>query len=376
MRVTRAEFFHFRNYQQQAIFFDKNISIFIFSGQNAQGKTNALEAIYYAALSKSHRTNTDAELLQWNENFGRVKLFFTRKDVENLAEFHFEKNKRRKLFMNGHETTTKNFIGNFHAVLFSPEDLFLIKGSPDKRRRFLDMELSQISRTYYHDLQLYQRALKQRNELLKNCKQNETSMSTVKDLLEPWTHELIQAAERIILRRKNFLQNLNELAKDIHQKISHGKENLIISYEIHRFDGESEKNFSQWLCENLEKRLSLDLLRGSTSLGPHRDDILFSLNGIDLRTFGSQGQQRTGVLSLKLSELKYFLQETGEYPVLLLDDVMSELDKTRRTQLLDFIAKEKIQTILTTTDIDDDIKQSLPNDCHFFLVSDGKISDV
>ena len=295
MKVRSIKLKNYRNYNGLDLDLSDNINIFI--GRNAQGKTNILEAIYYSSNGSSYRTNTETDLIMWNSPAAIASLIFERMSVESRLDFHFYREKRRQIVHNGQKINAKNLVGIINIVLFSPEDLFLIKGAPAGRRKFLDTEISQASPSYYGELIKYNHILQQRNNLLKKIKENKAR----KNMLELWDSQLAASGAKITLKR---------MAKSIDE----------------------------------------DVWRGFTSIGPHRDDLGIFVNGIDLRAFGSQGQQRTGVLALKLSELEFIRSETGEYPVLLLDDVMSELDSQRRQQLLDFIKRENIQTIITATD--------------------------
>ena len=347
MKAKSLRLKNFRNYTELDLSLSPNINVFL--GENAQGKTNIAEALYYAAMGRSHRTSTDTDLISWDAPAARIELLFERLAVENTLEFQFQRGKRRSIKKNGDLLKTKELFGTFNAVLFSPEDLFLIKGAPAERRRFLDGELSQASPAYGHELLQYTRLLMQRNNLLKKIKERRAS----KDMLSLWDGQLAMSAARIVEKRFLAVKKLNMLANLMQRRISAGKENLSLSYELSGCEEEAPcvtADLVPWYNKKLEESIELDILRGSTSIGPQRDDILLEVNGINLRSFGSQGQQRTGVLALKLSELEFLRSETGEYPVLLLDDVMSELDGTRREKLMDFIGKEHIQTLLTATD--------------------------
>ncbi|MFV0636644.1 DNA replication/repair protein RecF [Mitsuokella sp. WILCCON 0060] len=354
MYVRFLKLRNYRNYNELDLALQPGINIFL--GPNAQGKTNIIEAIYYASLGRSHRTHQDAELIRWHEEQGSILLDFDRRGVENHLEFQFSRNKRRRILLNEHPIHLKELIGSINSVLFSPEDLFLIKGAPAGRRRFLDGEISQASPPYYHELVEFNRIISQRNSLLKRIRERRGDAS----LLELWDAQLVKSASKIIAKRLEAVRKLNMLANLMQRRISSDQENLTVTYEIHGLDeaygakdGKSEnmtKSFTSWYNEMLKQSRETDILRGSTSYGPHHDDLVLTVNGINLRTFGSQGQQRTGVLSLKLAELEFLRSETGEYPILLLDDVMSELDVRRRQQLLAFIRREHIQTLITATD--------------------------
>ncbi|MCI6101385.1 MAG: DNA replication/repair protein RecF [Selenomonas sp.] len=388
MQVTALHLKNFRNYADLTLALSSGINIFL--GANAQGKTNILEAICYASLGRSHRTHQDSDLIRFSEPAGILQLAFSRRDVPSRIDIQLPRKGRRKLVLNGQSIRPKDLVGSLNTVLFSPEDLFLIKGAPAGRRHFLDSEISQASPAYYHELLTYNRLLQQRNTLLKRIREHHASPA----LLAPWDPQLARSAAKITKKRQEAVKKLHMLANLMQRKISGSKENLSLTYEIHgleRNDSIFERQretirnplsrsvdsvgsplppdtkktstieqpptsnqvtspLESWYNKRLEERHELDILRGVTSVGPHRDDLAMAVNGIDLRAYGSQGQQRTGALALKLAELEFLRSETGEYPILLLDDVMSELDASRREALLAFLQREHIQTIVTATD--------------------------
>ncbi|BAL81712.1 putative DNA replication and repair protein RecF [Selenomonas ruminantium subsp. lactilytica TAM6421] len=345
MHIYTLRLRNYRNYEALELTFDPNINVFL--GPNAQGKTNIIEAVYYASLGHSHRTHTDADLIRWEQPEALVQLGFSRLGVENKLEFQFSRVKRRRILLNDHPIRPKDLVGSLNTVLFSPEDLFLIKGAPALRRRFLDGEISQASPAYYHELTKYNKIVTQRNNLLKKIREHKAGT----DMLDLWDVQLAASAVKITRKRQEAVRKLNMLANLMQRRISGNLENLAITYEIHGAEGASVTNdLESWYNKELASHRDVDIIRGSTGRGPHLDDIILMVNGINLRSFGSQGQQRTGVLSLKLAELEFLRSETGEYPVLLLDDVMSELDASRRGQLMDFIFRERIQTMITATD--------------------------
>lgn len=353
MLVRNLKLINYRNYTELSLDFDSNLNIFL--GQNAQGKTNIIEAVYYAALGRSHRTHNDQDLLTWQAATGKIGLTFERRGVTNVLEFQFSREKRRKIIFNGQAIRPKDLIGNINVVLFSPEDLFLIKGAPAGRRRFLDGEISQASPAYYHELNKYTRIINQRNTLLKRVREHKATA----EMLDLWDQQLVASAVKIISKRQEAVRKLSMLANLMQRRISDHQENLTITYKIHgELTGYVTNELASWYNKELKSHRELDILRGSTSVGPHHDDLELTVNGINLRSFGSQGQQRTGVLSLKLAELEFIHSETGEYPILLLDDVMSELDATRRQQLIAYIKRERIQTMITATDA-----AYFPNEC-------------
>ena len=344
MKVCAVELYNYRNYAAQSVTVSPAINIFL--GRNAQGKTNILEGIWYAALGRSHRAKNDGELIRWAEKKGRLFLRLDRKSAVNTLEFRFFKGQRRQIFHNGQEIARRELIGVFNAVLFSPEDLLLIKGAPEGRRRFLNMELSQADPAYFYDLAVYTRLLNQRNALLKKLRDHGGNPAQ----LLPWDEQLAAAAARVVKRRQKAVADLSRLAGAIHQRLTAGEENLTVAYQLHSAVNDVADPSASWYNEMLKKAESGDIRRGNTSVGPHLDDLSLTVNCVDLRVYGSQGQQRTGVLSLKLAELEFLRAAAGEYPVLLLDDVMSELDRGRRDELLAFLTREKIQTFITATD--------------------------
>lgn len=344
MIIEKLELKDFRNYSALDLALSPNINIVI--GPNAQGKTNIIEAIYYASLAHSHRTHRDAELLRWHAPAGQIALTFSRLGVKNTLSFQFIRDRRRQILLNEHPVRPKELIGSIKSVLFSPEDLVLIKGSPSERRAFLDRELSQANPAYYQDLLDYNRILKHRSALLKRIREHAASC----DALEIWDAQLIPKAAAITKKRIEATKKLSMLANLMHRRITTSAENLSVSYDVYGKGADVTESLVSWYNHMLKQNQRTDILRGITGIGPHRDDLIFHVNGANLKTFGSQGQQRTGVLSLKLAELEFLHAETGEYPILLLDDVMSELDITRRRALLSFLRHEHIQTVITATD--------------------------
>jgi len=344
MFLTHLQLKNYRNYQELELNF--NNQIIIFRGDNAQGKTNILEAIYLLALAKSHRTSKEKELVQWDHSFsvirGSVK---TNRGKTNLEIQLNSKGKKVKI-NNLEKRKLSEYIGSFNVVMFGPEDLTLVKGSPQHRRKFLDIEIGQVSPTYIYNLSQYQKIIQQRNNLLKDFsleKKNKT------ELLEIWDSQLIDYGAKIIAKRLHFIKMLENWAKEVHAGITSIQEELTIQYKssfalTNDQELDIKENFYQVLLKNRQQEIS----RGLTLFGPHRDDLLFYINSIDVQTYGSQGQQRTTALSLKLAEIELINEIVGEYPILLLDDVLSELDQTRQTQLLKTI-EQKVQTIITTT---------------------------
>lgn len=346
VHIDKLVLHHFRNYRQLTLTLPGKINLLV--GNNGQGKTNILEAVYLLCTGRSHRTIRDAEMIQWGNEAARIDLFFHKKALPHHLAMILAKPQKRQIMLNGSLTRFKDVIGSVNAVLFSPEDLLLVKGAPGLRRRFLDMELSQASPRYYHLLLHYHRALAQRNNLLRAIRDGQGDAAT----LDVWDAQLAGYAAAIVTRRLAAVEKLSLVAKQLHRQLTGSQEDLTILYQLHgrllKDRGPQDvlrQAYHAALAENRQR----DIDRGYTSVGPHRDDFSLEVNGVDLRTYGSQGQQRTAVLALKLAELEYIKAEMGEYPILLLDDVMSELDRSRREQLLVFIL-DRIQTIITATD--------------------------
>lgn len=365
MKVTKIVLNNFRNYVNLTLEFTNNINVFI--GDNAQGKTNILESIYYGAMGRSHRTSTDSELIRWQQDNASISINFSRLSIENSLLFKFRTEQNKEIMANNYAIKPRELVGLLNVVLFSPEDLMLIKGMPAMRRRFLDIEISQASPIYYQQLLKYNRIVSQRNNLLKKIRENKEKM----DLLDAWDQQLASMAAQIVKKRQMAIKKLAMLANLMHRKITDNKESLTVIYQKHGIDEVSEENLTDEYSNKLAIVRQNDIWRGSTSIGPHRDDLILSVNGVNLKTFGSQGQQRTGVLALKLAELEFIKSETGEYPILLLDDVMSELDVSRREHLLSFI-RDRVQTFITATE-----EKYFPNEKFgkYFHVTNGTIAE-
>ena len=339
---------NFRNYLNLSLALSDGLNIFI--GDNAQGKTNIAETLFLATVGKSHRTNEDRDFINLDNKECRIKIDFTKLSVKQSIELYFYRDKRKRILINGAPARQKELVGRFNAVMFSPEDMFLIKGAPALRRKFLDREISQADPTYYDNLVKFTRAVTQRNALLKDIREGKSMGS----LLAEWDDRFVDYAAKVTAKRLTAVKKLDAIAEKMQGQISDNKEELRIKYGLTELNEISENITAEELgriyAETLTKLRSKDIIRGSTSVGPQHDDLIFYINGEVLRSFGSQGQQRTSVLALKLAELEFLREETGEYPVLLLDDIMSELDGNRRNKLLNFLQEEKIQTCITATD--------------------------
>jgi len=336
----------YRNYHQESVIFHRNANIII--GENAQGKTNLLEAVYFCAFGKSFRLSKDEDLIAQGAEAFRVKILFYKQGREQTIDIAYRKDSKKQVLLNGVPLKSlMELIGSLNVVLFSPEDLKLVKGGPSERRRFIDRELSHLNRRYMSDLIQYHRILNQRNKLLKSMQYK----PQLKETLSVWDDQLANLGASIIVKRKKFIDQLGELAKLFHLQLTNNQEKIDLYY----FTGIFEKSSFDYdkIVEEFKIQLSKfqdrDIKYGVTSFGPHKDDLVIEIDGKDSRKFASQGQQRTIALSLKLSQIKLVELEIGESPILLLDDVMSELDLKRQQQLIDSI--KGIQTILTTTDL-------------------------
>ena len=349
MQITELTLRSYRSYETLHLAFDPGVQIFL--GANAQGKTNIIEALYYAAFGRSHRTSSDAELIRVGADGAHIGLSFRRHDVPGELSFTFARGARRRITYAGESLRQRDLVGLLPMVLFSPEDLFLVKGAPALRRRYLDAELSQASPAYYGELLRYTRILKQRNAVLKDIRER----LAAPDDLPPWDAQLARSAAYIVTRRIAAVAQLGALSARVQAVLAAGEE-LALAYEI---AGAGSEDFAEddmteslhvWYNKMLCEGRARDIARAATGVGPHLDDLVLRVGGMSLRSYGSQGQQRTGALALKLAELFYLQENIGEAPILLLDDVMSELDADRRRALLDFIRHEHIQTFITATD--------------------------
>lgn len=344
MYVESIELENYRNYRDVKVEFGRNTNILY--GNNAQGKTNILESIYMAATTKSHRGSKDRDIIRIGEDESHIRLFVNKQDISHRIDMHLRKSKNKGVAIDGIPIRRAiELYGLLNVIFFSPEDLTIIKNGPAERRRFMDLELCQISRLYYQNLSSYNKILNQRNNLLKQIYYNKNLMDT----LDVWNTQLVDSGVRIIKERRNFIEMMNEIIGDIHSRLTSGREKLEIIYECNVDEDSFEKA--------LQEKLDTDLRYSSTQSGPHRDDISFLINGIDARKYGSQGQQRTVALSLKMAEIKLVKKIINDNPILLLDDVMSELDTSRRDALIEEI--KDIQTIITCTGYDDFIKQQI-----------------
>lgn len=339
---------NYRNYDELDVSFENKVNVII--GENAQGKTNLIESIYVLALAKSHRTSNDKELIQWEKDYAKIQGEMVSRKGDIPLQLTITKKGKKVKFNHIEQKKLSQYIGNLNVVLFAPEDLLLVKGSPQVRRRFMDMEIGQISPLYIHEMAQFQKVLQQRNHYLRLLQSKQQTDLTMLDIL---TEQFIHLSVKIVSKRYEFLQMLGKWAANIHKGISRGQETLQIKYKP-SLDVSEDMILSKMIEvyeEKYNKAKSKEIERGTTLFGPQRDDCVFFVNEKDVQMFGSQGQQRTTALSIKLAEIDLIHSEIGEYPILLLDDVLSELDHYRQSHLLNTI-QGKVQTFVTTTSIE------------------------
>lgn len=374
MKISRLYAVNFRNYSSYELLLPSMINVFY--GANAQGKTNLLEAIFYSAFGLSHRTTAEEDLLRLGTEAmaaGVEYESYSGRHEVKLKKYRQQERWKKEILLDGTKVRPKEHYGALNAVMFSPEDLQLVKGEPALRRRFFDMQISQTDPVYYDLLVKYNRVLLQRNRLLKELRDDGGSGAD----LRPWDEEFIRLAAGITKKRLAALAKLEGIAADIYASITSNKEQLAVRYELKANNGQLLYPADGAACgedfyrRSLAERQRVDILRGNTGVGPHRDDLQLLLNGTSLRSFGSQGQQRSGALALKLSQLEYVRRQLGEFPVLLLDDVMSELDNSRRSQLLRFI-DGRVQTFITVNDRE--LIPALAGNA-YFKIENGVISE-
>ena len=344
MIIKSIELSDFRNYNSLSMNFDKDTNILY--GDNAQGKTNILEAIYLCSTTKSHKSSKDKELIKLDREEAHIRMVVEKNQMNHTIDMHLKKSKTKGIAIDGIPIRkSSELIGLVNVVFFSPEDLSIIKNGPAERRRFIDMELCQLDKIYLYNLTKYNKIINQRNNLLKQIPYNRS----LQDTLSIWDEQLVTYGTSIIERRREFVEELNGIIGLIHNRLSGGREELKVLYEPNVDAG--------IFAKKLEQSIEKDILLKTTGIGPHRDDISFMIKDIDIRKFGSQGQQRTAALSLKLAEIELLRQIVKEEPILLLDDVLSELDRNRQNYLLESI--EDIQTIVTCTGLEEFVNNRL-----------------
>ena len=360
MILKSIELKNFRNYEDLDLKFDSGTNILF--GDNAQGKTNILEAAYVSGTTKSHKGSRDKDMIRFGEDESHIRTIVEKQGKEYQLDIHLKKNRSKGIAINKVPIKkASELFGILNMVFFSPEDLNIIKNGPSERRRFLDAEICQLDKIYLSDLTRYNKILMQRNRLLKDMQHQPQLMET----LPFWDMQLVEYGKRLIRRRRQFVEELSEIVTGIHRNISGKREELVLRYEPN-IDAE-------FLEDELNRVREKDRKYAQTSVGPHRDDISFFIRGVDIRKFGSQGQQRTSALSLKLSEIELVRQTIHDTPVLLLDDVLSELDSNRQNYLLNSI--HDIQTMITCTGLDEFVRNRFQIDKVFHVI-DGHVSET
>ncbi len=355
MNITKIKLENFRNYTNQEIIFNNGINVIY--GNNAQGKTNILEAIFLCSIGKSFRTNKDKELVKINEDFAKINIEYEKSDRKGKIEYIISD--KKNISINGVKIKKlSELLGNINSIIFSPDDMEILKDGPQKRRKFLNMLISQLRPRYLFNLNDYNKTLEQRNNYLRQIKYE----NKPKNMIDIWNEKLANHAQIIYEYRKEFVDKLLKKIVNIHKNITNNSEQININY-ISEF-----KNKEEYI-KKLNEKLNKDIERGYTSTGIHRDDFEVYINGKNINLYGSQGQFRTAILSLKLSELYVIYDEVGEYPILLLDDFMSELDENRRKKFVENITDA--QVILTGTH-----KLILENfNYNIYNVKDGQVKN-
>ena len=334
MYIEKIKLQKFRNYEQLELDLNKNINIIY--GNNAQGKTNILEAIFLSGFGKSFRTKKEKEMIKFNEQSSLVEIFYKKKDRDGKVKI--EIGNKKQISLNGIKLKKlSELLGNINIVIFTPDDINILKDGPAERRRFLDMMIGQLRPNYVYNLNMYLKTIEQRNNYLRQIREE----NKPENMLEIWDEKLAEYGEKIYIYRNEFINKIAKKINNIHKNITDAKEKIKIEYLS---NCDNKENYLKLLNE----RRKLDIIKGFTTKGIHRDDFVIYINDKEVSTFGSQGQNRTAVLSLKLSELQVVYDEIGEYPILLLDDFMSELDEERRKNFLNNI--KSTQVILTGTD--------------------------
>ena len=377
MKIKSLKLLYFRNYLSTNIEVHPSLNVLV--GNNANGKTNIIESIFCLALGKSYRTKSDSECIMFGETATAMSCIVNKNNRELDIMLGINNKGKSAKIARIKKTKLTDFVGELNVVLFSPEDLQIVKGSPALRREFMNREFYQFSRIYHKYYLMYQHLLKQRNSYLKDMRKNPKDEMSLA-YLETLTSQLAKVALYITKERVSFVQDISKLTYKNMLNISNGQETLKIKYKSSILDALniSEINDESFTEENLTKVMMKksfdDIMRGSTKIGPQHDDLEFYINDLDAKMYASQGQQRSIVLSLKLAEINYLKEKTGTYPVLLLDDVLSELDKNRQLKLLDAI-NENVQTVITTPSISD-IKEDLLKKAKVFKIEDGNISEI
>lgn len=362
MFIENLKLRNFRNYKELNIDLDSGVNVF--TGDNAQGKTNVLEAIYYCSLGKSHRTNKDKELILWEALNGQLEVTVNKSRLNKKIKIDILKEGKKAITINSIKLKKiSELIGICNVVMFSPEDLKIVKDSPSYRRKFLDIELCKLNSRYYFNLVQYNKVLNERNVVLKNNNGNNL------DIIEVYDMQLAKFGSFIVKDRVDYINKLNNYGQEIHKDITVSKETISFRYIT---DTKNLDNVELELLNLLKKNRNRDFIKKSTTVGPHRDDFSIEINDIDTRSYGSQGQQRTSILTIKFASLKIIKELIGEYPILLLDDVLSELDTNRQRYILNSI--KDVQTVITCTGMTE-INNYLHDDYKLFIVREGSVEE-
>lgn len=362
MYLSKITLNNYRNYETLTLGLSPGLNVF--TGENAQGKTNMLEAVYFCSIGRSMRTPRDKELILWGKDKARIKAEAVGRGGKSRVEIVLDKKENKRIAINGAQVSKLGeLMGVITTVLFSPDEISIIKDSPQDRRRFMDIAICQLSRAYFYLLQRYNKTLAQRNRLLKNGATAET--------LDVWDMQLATAGAKVIKTRRGFISRIGLLSADAHEYLTGGKERLTLTYES--ISGDDEQTIKDNFLTELKKSRERDEFHGFTHVGPQTDDFGAFIGEVDVRKYGSQGQQRTAALALKLAQLELFNEETGEYPILLLDDVFSELDEFRQQKLVDKLKAH--QTVITCTHVEGIISTHLEG-AKIYKVAGGNITEI
>lgn len=350
MKLISFRLIHIRNQEDAA--FTPAPQLTVFTGRNGAGKTNLIEAVYFASIGKSFRTSQAEDLIRWDEEEGTILLSFSLRGVTHELSAKLSRREGARFAMNETKLRRKDLLGTFRTVLFTPDEMQLVKGAPQDRRRFLDLEVSQVSPRYYEELLRYGRAVAQRNAALRQAQ-----LRGAEPDIDMWDMQIASGAAYLVRKRQEAVARMNECLAGTEAALTGGAERLAVRYLLREGEGTPDES---WYLERLAAARELDARLCHTSVGPHRDDLLFELDGRNIARFGSQGQQRTAILAMKLAEAEFIRRETGEYPVLLLDDIGSELDSARRRALFSYLAEKDIQTLVTAAEYSGTDAQVVP----------------
>ncbi|WMJ77994.1 MULTISPECIES: DNA replication/repair protein RecF [unclassified Sedimentibacter] len=371
MIVKSLKIKNYRNFEEAEI--ELNDSLNIFVGDNGQGKTNLMESVYLTSIGRTFRLNSENELIKFHENRSFVEVNIQKNNYEMKIQLQLEKNKRKQVLINGVKLDkTSEMIGILNNVIFTPDDMKIVKGSPSERRKFVNIDISQIKPKYKYLLNKYKKICTERNILLKNY----YTKSKNKDIINIWNDYLVNIGTEIVYYRYDYISKLKKYSVDIYANISGNKEKFELNYlcNVGNLNNIDKDDFKKMFYEKINSGLQQEIQNGTTMYGPHKDDIIIKINEKECKYFGSQGQQRSAILAVKLAEIEIIKEEIGEYPVLLLDDVLSELDNKRKGFLINYI--KGIQTFITTTD-DHDLNVLTENyNKNKFYINEGKIGNI